>query len=117
MVSPLPRQRERLTGATQGRPRRIFSTLILQVEVLVEAAPWASQIPTPWRPSLEMSEAEWIAKQAAQAAAAWSPARRFWRDATWKDQLELVRMELSQTVRRRSDDLPRLEEKDPPAES
>jgi hypothetical protein len=115
MVAPRPMHRERLTGATRGRPRRIFSTLILQVEVLVESSPWAAQIPAPWHSSLHMSEAEWLVRQATAAAEAWRPSRRYWRDASWDDQLELARMELSQTIRRRADDPPATSDPEEPA--
>lgn len=102
MVAPIPRSRERLTGAQRGRPRRFFRTLILQVEVQEESAPWTSQIPAPWTPSVGMTEQQWVAAQAQRAAAAWVPARLFWRDASWEDQRELDRMR----CRRAEDELP-----------
>lgn len=102
MVAPPAYQRERLTGAVQGRVRGWSRKLIMQVQVTIETAEWTSQVPIPPMPGSKMTRAQWASWQADRAAEAWKPARTIWRDATWQDQLELTRLWMG-AKRRRSD--------------
>jgi hypothetical protein len=84
-------ERCHLTGAIRGRPSVFSRKLVLQVEVQIEEIRGCDRVRIPPPPG--RAAPEWDAREEARIDAAWRPARRIWRDATWEDQLQLAELQ------------------------
>lgn len=84
MQTPPVFTRERLTGRLRGRRQAITGKVIVQVEVVIQAAPGHALIPNPPPPWANSAE-EWARNEAERQERAWRVQGTFWRDATFNE--------------------------------